>query len=329
MNPDVFFHWSHASHLAWTTAAVDNERVVGAFPIVMDMLKLQNVSSSSRNLLFHCKSFLFFSESSPSLSSMTAKLILFLRQHTIHSIVIEWLDLCVQWLLRCQYHTIRRHAESRQNGRNCRSVQWVGLLDSLPLWLEMWTSRLSGTIQKHQNHAGADRWWWILLARQWGKKVDARDHFMILSYLAGRFLEWSSSGDRWFILTVDTFDGVLPIYWIFSHRRLPNAEHSCAGHEISLFFTMRSLYLSIYDVSPSVGSPLSFNWVLFSLETTVTLVEMDEKCQQHSRLHSCHHRLQCWSQTNERDCLLCTYIEWQTVRRSPNTRVYLTLLFRF
>ena len=32
-------------------------------------------------------------------------------------------------------------------------------------------------------------------------------------------------------------------------RRLPNAEHSCAGHEISLFFTMRSFYLSIYDVS--------------------------------------------------------------------------------
>lgn len=28
---------------AWTTAAVDNERVIGAFPIVMDMLKLQQV----------------------------------------------------------------------------------------------------------------------------------------------------------------------------------------------------------------------------------------------------------------------------------------------
>jgi len=28
---------------AWTTAAVDNERVVGAIPIVMDILNLQKV----------------------------------------------------------------------------------------------------------------------------------------------------------------------------------------------------------------------------------------------------------------------------------------------
>lgn len=32
-------------------------------------------------------------------------------------------------------------------------------------------------------------------------------------------------------------------------RRLPNAEHSCAGHQISLFFTMRSFYLNVYEVS--------------------------------------------------------------------------------
>jgi PhoPQ-activated pathogenicity-related protein len=31
-------------------------------------------------------------------------------------------------------------------------------------------------------------------------------------------------------------------------RRLPNAEHSCAGHEISTFFTMRSHFLSVYEV---------------------------------------------------------------------------------
>ncbi len=36
---------------------------------------------------------------------------------------------------------------------------------------------------------------------------------------------------------------------LFLNRRLPNAEHSCAGHEISIFFTMRSFYLSIYEVS--------------------------------------------------------------------------------
>lgn len=32
-------------------------------------------------------------------------------------------------------------------------------------------------------------------------------------------------------------------------RRLPNAEHSCAGHEISMFFTMRSFFLSSYEVN--------------------------------------------------------------------------------
>ena len=32
------------------------------------------------------------------------------------------------------------------------------------------------------------------------------------------------------------------------NRRLPNAEHSCAGHEISLFFSMRSFFLSAYTV---------------------------------------------------------------------------------
>lgn len=31
-------------------------------------------------------------------------------------------------------------------------------------------------------------------------------------------------------------------------RRIPNAEHSCTGHETSLFFTMLSFYLSVYDV---------------------------------------------------------------------------------
>ena len=31
-------------------------------------------------------------------------------------------------------------------------------------------------------------------------------------------------------------------------RRLPNAEHSCAGHEISLTLTLRSFFISVYDV---------------------------------------------------------------------------------
>jgi hypothetical protein len=32
-------------------------------------------------------------------------------------------------------------------------------------------------------------------------------------------------------------------------RRLPNAEHSCAGHEISLFFSIRSFLINVYEVS--------------------------------------------------------------------------------
>ena len=35
---------SNAS-LAWTTAAVDNERVIGAVPIVMDILNLNQVGN--------------------------------------------------------------------------------------------------------------------------------------------------------------------------------------------------------------------------------------------------------------------------------------------
>lgn len=33
-------------------------------------------------------------------------------------------------------------------------------------------------------------------------------------------------------------------------RRLPNAEHSCAGHEISLFFSMRGFFLATYENKP-------------------------------------------------------------------------------
>ncbi|UJR29763.1 hypothetical protein I4U23_017311 [Adineta vaga] len=33
-------------------------------------------------------------------------------------------------------------------------------------------------------------------------------------------------------------------------RRMPNADHVCVGHIISLFFTMRSFYMSVYDERP-------------------------------------------------------------------------------
>jgi len=51
-------------------------------------------------------------------------------------------------------------------------------------------------------------------------------------------------------------------------RRLPNAEHSCAGHEISLFFTMRSFYMSIYDKQTLP----SFHWIKSTNNTHGTIV---------------------------------------------------------
>jgi PhoPQ-activated pathogenicity-related protein len=36
-------------NLAWTTAAVDNQRVIAAVPIVMDILNLQKVINQSDN----------------------------------------------------------------------------------------------------------------------------------------------------------------------------------------------------------------------------------------------------------------------------------------
>jgi PhoPQ-activated pathogenicity-related protein len=64
-----------------------------------------------------------------------------------------------------------------------------------------------------------------------------------------KILSLQTAGDEFFLLdgefsfwnTMQTATGALLL------RRLPNAEHSCAGHEISLFLTMRSFYLSVYD----------------------------------------------------------------------------------
>ncbi|CAF3515250.1 unnamed protein product [Adineta steineri] len=64
-----------------------------------------------------------------------------------------------------------------------------------------------------------------------------------------KILQIQSSGDEFFLPdNEDAFWNDLQVATGGSYlRRLPNAEHSCAGHEISLFFTMRSFYLSIYD----------------------------------------------------------------------------------
>jgi PhoPQ-activated pathogenicity-related protein len=39
-------------HAAWTTAAVDNERVIGAIPIVMDILNIHQVKDQIRFILY-------------------------------------------------------------------------------------------------------------------------------------------------------------------------------------------------------------------------------------------------------------------------------------
>lgn len=55
------------SIVAWTTAAVDNTRVVGAIPLVMDLLNLRPVIE--KQLLFYFPYFLFV-EYDVTLSSM-------------------------------------------------------------------------------------------------------------------------------------------------------------------------------------------------------------------------------------------------------------------
>jgi PhoPQ-activated pathogenicity-related protein len=37
-------------NIAWTTAAVDNERVIAAIPIVMDILNMQKVNNRSNKI---------------------------------------------------------------------------------------------------------------------------------------------------------------------------------------------------------------------------------------------------------------------------------------
>ncbi|CAF3613982.1 unnamed protein product [Rotaria sp. Silwood1] len=71
-------------------------------------------------------------------------------------------------------------------------------------------------------------------------------------YAKVKILQIQSSGDEFFLLdNEDTFWQELQLATGGTYlRRLPNADHSCAGHEISLFWTMRSFYLSIYENKP-------------------------------------------------------------------------------
>ena len=71
-------------------------------------------------------------------------------------------------------------------------------------------------------------------------------------YTKTKMLLVNSAGDEFFIPDdADYFWGnlVAATNGTVMVRRLPNAEHSCAGHEISIFFSMRSFFLSYYYVS--------------------------------------------------------------------------------
>ncbi|CAF1051330.1 unnamed protein product [Rotaria magnacalcarata] len=71
-------------------------------------------------------------------------------------------------------------------------------------------------------------------------------------YKKTKILQVQSAGDEFFLLdNEDTFWQELQTVTGGTYlRRLPNADHSCAGHEISLFWTMRSFYLSVYENRP-------------------------------------------------------------------------------
>jgi hypothetical protein len=80
-------------------------------------------------------------------------------------------------------------------------------------------------------------------------KSLVQQFYDLFRYFLGCILERFTSCYWWFIFKVfQTIKFILMLYR-FLNRRLANADHSFAGHEFSLFFSMRSFYLSIYDVS--------------------------------------------------------------------------------
>ncbi|CAF0973466.1 unnamed protein product [Adineta ricciae] len=158
----------------WTAAAVDNERVIGAVPIVMDILNLQ------RNMHHHFR--------------------------------------------------------------------------SLAGWTFAFNDYYELNITQYVDHPNLGKM---------GQIVDPYSYFE--RYRRMKILQIQTGGDEFFLPdNEDAFWTDLQVATGGSYlRRLPNAEHSCAGHEISLFFTMRSFYLSIYDNRPLP----SFKWIKTSNNT--------------------------------------------------------------
>lgn len=70
-------------------------------------------------------------------------------------------------------------------------------------------------------------------------------------YINTKFLVVTTSGDEFF-LPSDTGNFWKDLYQVTDgsalFKRLPNAEHTMAGHEIGLFQSITSFYMSVYDV---------------------------------------------------------------------------------
>lgn len=158
----------------WTTAAVDNERVIGAVPIVMDILNLQ------KNMHHHYR--------------------------------------------------------------------------SLAGWTFAFNDYYELNITQYVDNPNLTKM---------GQIVDPYSYFDRYSKM--KILQIQTGGDEFFLPdNEDAFWSDLQTATGGSFlRRLPNAEHSCAGHEVSLFFSMRSFYLSIYENRPLP----SFTWTKTSNRT--------------------------------------------------------------
>lgn len=61
---------------------------------------------------------------------------------------------------------------------------------------------------------------------------------------------------------------------LFCYRKLPNAEHSCAGHETSLMFSLRAFFLQVINVSVCGGGGMGGCRVLTAILKTKYLIPL-------------------------------------------------------
>ena len=182
---------------AWTTAAVDNERVTAAVPIVMDILNLQRVRDEDFQLPIHVLCFVRLEFSSPFSSEwMTSEKYPY---SAAYDIVSSRLDICLQRLLWTECYSIRRSPEPAENGRSCRSIQ----LTIRFLWtLANFCSHfIAGYFERYKNMK-------ILQIQSSGDEFflpdnEVRRESIIISWLLrlfpGCFLEWPTDCHRRFL----------------------------------------------------------------------------------------------------------------------------------